>query len=262
MDCKPPDHLYRSYTCCQCGYSFSAPLYCGNRFCTECGHTRRSRIKKKLRGIISSLTYERGYNTKHLTLTIPNQKDIRYASKILQKSFRKLRQRQLWQNKVKGGAWVLEVTGRPGRWHVHAHCVLEAKYIPHNRLRRAWSKVSPGRIVYIKPIPPSRAVYYLTKYLGKSEVEEKYHREVSDALKGVRLFQPFGSWHGICSTIEIPRVPCPDCSYPGFYWNPEEVPWERYGRGPPEWSLAAGIKRKVILKYGVAVHPITEEVFT
>lgn len=255
------NHLFRSFTCAQCGYTFQAPVYCGNRFCEVCGNNRRRRISSKLKAITRNIQYRGGFSIKHLVLTIPNVRDIRNAAKILQKSFRRLRQHSFWQNKVHGGAWTIEVTGRPGKWHVHLHAMLESKFIPHSLLRRHWRKVSPGEIVYIKPIPPAIAINYLVTYVSKCEAEVEYHLYISDQLKGLRIFQPFGTWHGICLKVETEHYSCPDCGYTGFYWNPEEVPWERYGRSPPYPSLAWKIKRQVISKHGVAVHPVTKEVY-
>jgi hypothetical protein len=256
------EHIYRSYTCAQCGFTFRAPVYCGNRFCSECGRSRKNRIRSKLSAITGQLKYGGGFSIKHLILTIPNQKDISDAAKILQHSFRRLRQHEFWSNKVRGGAWTLEVTGQPGKWHVHLHALLESKYIPHHLLRSHWRKVSPGRIVYIKPIPPKVGINYLISYISKCEAPLEHQLYISDQLKGIRLFQPFGSWHGICLIVPKTNYACPDCGYTGFYWNPEEVPWEKYGRSPPYPTLAWKIKKQVVAKHGLAVHPITKEVYS
>jgi predicted nucleic-acid-binding Zn-ribbon protein len=254
-------HLYRSFTCAQCGYTFKAPVYCGNRFCEICGQNRRRRIRSKLKAITDNVKYGGGFSIKHLVLTIPNVENIHDAAKTLQVSFRRLRQHSLWQNKVRGGAWTIEVQGRPGRWHVHLHALLESKYIPHSVLRSHWRKVSPGRIVYIKPISAKTGINYLISYVSKCDAPVEHHLHISDQLKGIRVFQPFGSWHGICIDVEKIRYQCPDCGYTGFYWNPDECPWEQYGRDPPLNSLGYKIKRQVVARHGVCVHPVTKQIF-
>lgn len=234
----PDLHTYRHYTCPKCGYSFDAPVYCGNRFCTTCGVHRLLRVRRKLRHIAASVKPELGYKVRHLTLTIPNCNEVSDGAKLLVESFRRLRQRRFWQNRVNGGAWVIEVTGSPHRWHVHLHAMLECRYIPVRLLSKHWQRVSPGKIVYLKNLPPSAIINYLTKYLSKSELPADYQREASDGLRGVRLFQPFGTWHGLAASVPKLKYSCPDCGYAAFYYNPTGINWERRtGRSPPDpWT--------------------------
>lgn len=227
-------HDYKTFACGRCGDTFHAPVSCGDRFCSVCTGPRRRKVRAKLDAIVASLKMRKRYGIKFLTLTIPNQEDPREAFKCIQKSFRRLRQRSFWKWKVDGGAWVVEITGRPGRWHVHVHAVLEAKFIRHSLLKRHWSSVSPGNIVYIQSIPVSAVIRYLTKYVAKSEVGSEHRVQVSRALKGCRLFQPFGSWQALAITVgKVPYV-CAECGYAHFVLQPRETGAERLSsRSPP-----------------------------
>lgn len=231
-------HEYKSFACGRCGDTFHAPLSCGDRFCSVCTGPRRRKVQAKLNAIVASLKMRKRYSIKFLTLTIPNQEDPRAAFKCIQKSFRRLRQRSFWQWKVSGGAWVVEITGRPGRWHVHIHAVLEAKFIRHALLKRHWSEVSPGNIVYIQSIPVTAVLRYLTKYVAKSEVGTEHRIQISKALKGCRLFQPFGSWQALAIAIgKVPYV-CPECGFAHFVLVPGEKQAERLSSrsSPVAWA--------------------------
>lgn len=248
-------HDYRHFTCGGCGYSFDAPVSCGNRFCEICTGSRRRKIRYKLNAIIDQIVETDGYGIKFLTLTIPNQKDLKNATVQILKSFRRLRQRRFWLNKVNGGAWIIEVTGQPGKWHVHLHCLLEARYIPHSLLAKRWASVSPGRIVYIQKIPRSAVIRYVTKYVSKGETASPHSLQISDALKNVRLFQPFGCWQKIALSLPKIAFSCPTCGYTGFYLNQAGFDAEKFGARPCRGTLEHRNRRKVVLKHGTPVHP-------
>lgn len=243
-------HLYRKFTCAGCGFSFDAPVYCGNRFCSICSGPRSRRMVAKLKAIVSQVKPCFGYKVRFLTLTIPNQEVASDGYRILVSSFRKFRNRQWWRNRVKGGAYVVEITGSPGRWHVHLHAMLECRYLPARMLSKLWASVSPGRIVHIKNVPPDAASAYLCKYMAKSAVLPEYQYQLSEDLKGFRLFQPFGSWHALALLVKKINYECPDCGYYGFYWNQLDVAFEKCGIPPPRGSLTRKMRDQVLQKYG------------
>lgn len=209
---SPPSHTYRRIVCLSCGFTFDVPIYCGNRFCNTCARPRLRRIRAKLNALLTSVRPSPGYSIKFLTLTIPNTPDLRAAHLILLRSFRRLRQRALWNRRVRGGAYVLELTGNPSSWHLHLHAIIESRYIPVKQLSRTFEKAGGGRIVWITRIPPHAASLYLTKYLTKSSLPLDSQREASLALAGARLFQPFGSWHDLSLSLPKVHYVCPRCN--------------------------------------------------
>lgn len=213
------NHDYRHFTCGACGLGFSAPVSCGNRFCTVCQGSRRRKIRAKLTAIIETRKADDGSGIKLLTLTIPNQEDIRYATVQILRSFRRLRQRAFWRNKCSGGAWVIEITGSPKKWHVHLHALLESRYLPHTLLSKHWASVSPGKIVYISKVPSGAAVGYVASYVSKSKCSPNHWLQISQQLKDTRLFQPFGSWHSCAAEIPSIAYSCPKCDFTGFFLN-------------------------------------------
>lgn len=210
-DFAEPGHAFMKVVCQHCGETIDVPVYCGNRFCPVCSVPRRVRVRNRLEFLVANTELPPHFHFKHLTLTIPNQPDLYEMVRYIVKSFRKLRNRAFWKNYVDGGAFVLEVTGRPNNWHVHIHTIIISRYLDWNKLLKAWIACSKGRGVWLTDIPASAAVGYLTKYLSKPSVPDLVLEYVNWALKGMRLFSPFGCWYALNLTYKKPKSACPVC---------------------------------------------------
>lgn len=151
-----------------------------------------------------------------VTLTIQNQGSVSAGVQILTKSFRRLRSRRAWKSRIDGGLYVIEVTGLRGHYHVHLHVLVNLRFFPVRLLSKIWSQVAPGKVVHIKRLPVRAAVVYVTKYLTKPSVDGSVIRIVEDGLKGARLFQPFGTWHGHSALWARPVSRCPVCQKPAL----------------------------------------------
>lgn len=215
------EHTFRTLFCGACGYRKQIPVSCGNRFCPVCSLARRSRTLKRLRAIILKVRPKYPYSTKHLTLTIPNSYKADVGAAYLVACFRKLRQRLFWRRHVVGGAYALDITGSPGRWHVHLHAVIEARFTPWRRLLAEWKRVAKASGVFIQEVPPKYVLSHLTTYVTKNDIPEQYQIIISDALRNYRLFQTFGTWHSIKVHLSHSDFKCPKCS--NTTWLPEEL---------------------------------------
>jgi hypothetical protein len=235
MEPHDPSHLYRTICCTACGHQLVVPVSCGNRFCTTCSSSRLGRIRAKLRSLVAAEVPAPHFGFKFLTLTIPNQSDIRVGSQLLLSAFRRLRQRALWKRVCVSGAYVLEVTGSTGKWHVHLHAILVSRFIPHRILSAIWFKCSGGKIVYIQAIPPRAAVNYLTKYLTKGSLNLPDQFTVSHALASLRWFSAFGRWHAVLGGLPKIKPTCPACQNDTFLVV-TGPPWERFKRAHPGFS--------------------------
>lgn len=236
-------HEFRQVICMKCGGVHIFPVSCGNRFCDVCSPGRRHTVRKKIDYVVSKVERKRGYMFKFLTFTIPNRSDLDVMIKDLIRSFRRLRQRALWRNKVLGGVYVVEITGRPGNWHAHIHVVIYALFMKWKLFHRLWMKVSLGRGFYILNLNPTDAGRYITKYLTKRpEIPSQVYREIATAIKGYRLFHPFGDWHGKTKGFVKDPFLCKKCG--GDEWfcysaciNPEPGSWRKdtLHLSHPEW---------------------------
>lgn len=164
------------------------------------------------------------YSFKFLTLTIPNMDNPVDQLKQLRSSFRRLRQRKWWKDRVKGGCIFYEVkTAKDGKYHIHLHAIVESKYLPQKDLAELWQAVSPGSIVDIRWISDKAIVNYITKYTTKSDLSLKDQLAATKLLKNSRLFQPFGSWHSIALKYVHDPYRCPHCNIADWHYKPDHM---------------------------------------
>jgi hypothetical protein len=204
-------HNWKSVFCTHCGHRIDFPEACGKRFCGICSAKRNRRVANRLRFLISVGSSSSVKNLRFLTLTLPNFADLQTGFDHLIKSFRKLRQRREFMAHTEGGAFVIEVTGKTGAWHVHLHGILQGNFWSVYRISKLWKQCSGGEIVDIRAIYGTKLAGYLTKYLTKCTVPEECMDEVETAFRGKRMFGCFGTWHDINLRYNPPVYACPSC---------------------------------------------------
>lgn len=174
------------------------PSHCHDRWCTPCSAARRNTIRKNLDRLVSTRPH------RFLTLTIRHHEEpLSELIRRLYAGFRRLRQRQLWRDRVDGGVAFLEVSFNPETrsWHPHLHCVLEGSYVHRPDLTRAWLEVTgDSHAVDIRIVRNrSRIIDYISKYSTKpipaSAVDDPAAlREAIATLTGRRFLIQFGAW--------------------------------------------------------------------
>lgn len=236
--------------------------HCRHRFCLACQQDRGRLIAANLREKLPQV------RIRFITLTV-RALDLSLADALdhLYKSFVRLRRTKVWQDHVKGGLYVLEITWRPehGRWHPHFHVLCEGNYFPQESLRLAWHKVtSDSYIVDVRDLHSvDHVAQYITKYLTKSLAKGVWTdpdrlREAMLATHGRKLLSAFGSWcklklleppfddrswETLCSAGDLLY----DASYGGapvvaiatVLWGRQFINWtkenESCSRSPPTW---------------------------
>lgn len=205
-------HDFITIYCAQCGFEHAIPKYCGDRFCPECGRRRLFLTKQRLEALITAAKTDGRHRLKHIVLTLRNQSNCGAMVRDLLRSFKKLRDGALWKNKVSGGCYIIEVTGGENDWHVHLHILAYSTYFPQKQLSAAWKKVSNSFIVWVSDASKGNLCNYLLSYVTKAPLDVVSKAEVNQALRGTRMFQPFGDWH----SMQLPkfkyRFMCPDCN--------------------------------------------------
>lgn len=214
MYLSPEEHGFTTIICAHCGETHTIIKPCGYRFCPVCGHIRRWRIRERLHQMFKLMKHRKGYMLKMLTLSKQNCTNLKGGIDELISSFRRLRQTKLWHSHIEGGLFVIEVTGSPGSWHPHLHCFIYSLRIEWQAIRDTWFTCSKGgTAVYIKNISNDGAIYYVTKYVTKSEVDPGSVLLVDREMKGRRTFQRFGSFHKIKLPKYYTARKCEKCGH-------------------------------------------------
>ena len=207
-------HYWRTIQCLHrgCGHFIAVPKKCRNRFCLVCKKKRRMDIRRRLEHLARNVRLKKYQRLKLLTLTIKNDKNVKKQTSDLLKAFRKMRGHKWWKYYVDGGVYVLEIKKGSQGWHSHIHLILQSDFIPLDKLRSSWKKVSGGTHVNLETPPALSIVYYVTKYISKQDSVSCFV-EPAEALKGSRLFSTFGEWYAITIKYKQPEwTPvCPEC---------------------------------------------------
>lgn len=171
---------------------------CHDRFCVPCGNHRATVIAENLARRLGPGPY------RFLTLTLRSANSpLSDQLDRLFNSFRKLRQRAFWRERVAGGAAFFEVTWLPDtlHWHPHLHVIIAGTFLPHAMLKAAWLDITgDSNIVDIRFIRTRETVIhycskYATKPLHPSVVRHADTlRNAIHALSGRKLVNPFGDW--------------------------------------------------------------------
>lgn len=156
---------------------------------------------------------------KHVVLTTRNTDRLtRDRVRLFQKSLFKLRKQRLatgmtcitcnverrshnWSYPWLAGTWAMEVTNESRGWHLHAHLLIESRFIDVFHLCHVWSKLQRDQVII--RVEDARATDYLrevAKYVVKSSQLASWPSqeiaEFMDAFNRVRTFGVFGSLVG------------------------------------------------------------------
>lgn len=241
------NHGWRFLFCTKCGHRIRVLVDCGHRFCPNCSRRRARRVRNRLQALIDKNEHFPKARLKMLTVSQPNCVHLDDGIKKLVAAFRRLRQRALWDRYVFGGAFVIEVKGRPGNWHPHIHAVIYSYRIPWRRLRSSWRQCSGGTACWISNVTADKAKNYITKYMTKTDLPSALIDDVSTSLRRFRLFTRFGSWHNIVLPKMIMDTPCDSCGSSEWIVDFEIDRMLRAfhrdrSRPPPRSSLSRGAK--------------------
>jgi DNA-directed RNA polymerase subunit RPC12/RpoP len=203
--------------CAKCGHKHVVKLRCGDRTCAVC---REKDFWRMFKGYLESV--EAIKRPKLLTLTLRNVPELkREHIRGLRKSFTKLMHRKWYKDRVRGGLQTIEIVNKGNGWHVHMHVLLDAEYLPQRKIAKDWQEITGDSfMVDIREAGTVKeGLKYCLKYLSKAPVLSGHEEEYREAVKGLRLVQPFGTLYGEL-VMRLPSLPCPDCG------SVEWIVWE------------------------------------
>lgn len=139
---------------------------------------------------------------KHVVLTARNsQRLTRDRVTKFRDALRRLRN-QKFAKDWKSGTWALEVTNEGRGWHLHAHMLVEARWIDSGLLAKKWAKLVGQDFAIVKVKDARKADYLreLLKYVVKSSQLASWSAtdiaQFMDAFTRTRTFGVFGSLTG------------------------------------------------------------------
>jgi hypothetical protein len=220
------EEIYR--TCEGCGDWSSYLWRCNLKFCPLCNW----RIARK-RAEVLKLWSRTITQPKHLVITQRNFPVLtRKKIRDFGRAFGKLRRNKVWKE-VKGGCVSTEITNEGRGWHLHAHVMLDARWIDMGKLAIVWGGLIGQEfgICKIKDIRGDAYLGEITKYVVKgSELVSWPAEEIAQficAIKGVRFFAAFGTLFKLQRQIKAEiwnnrpePEPC-KCGCGEFRWSDE-----------------------------------------
>jgi hypothetical protein len=178
--------------CHSCGTPHYFDFHCNKRFCPCCAF-QISMERRKLLEACSGILRQ----PKHVVLTARNNKSLEAMMHVVLGGVRKLRRRDIFA-KVAGGWCGFEVSNESRGWHVHAHMLVDVRWLDARELSKEWAECV-GQDFAIVKVKDARERSYLaevTKYTVKPSVFLKWSQEERAefvrVIKGKRLFFAFG----------------------------------------------------------------------
>lgn len=189
---------YTVAVCTGCNSVQKFPNRCDLFYCPECQPRLQADRKKAVEWWCREIE-----QPKHVVLTIKNTWDFSKGHVLeAKKWFSSLRRTKFASNWL-GGFYKLECTNEGNGFHLHFHCLINARWIDSFQLSKTWQRITRGfgRIVMVKDCRGDSYLNEVTKYTVKGVQLAAWTPEqivkFVDAFTGVRTFGVFGSLYGM-----------------------------------------------------------------
>lgn len=254
------EEIYRTCKCCGKWDSFS--YRCNLKWCPRC-QQRLGQIRRNL----ISLWAKRISQPKHVVLTHKNiptltRKIYRNHTRLLAKLRRTKFTTKItfeWQRKKSGrrrtirkwmpprptgktitshpwlgGCVSTETTNEGNGWHVHAHLLIDCRFVSAGRLAKEWAKLVGQKFALVKVMDVREKDYLqeICKYVVEGSELAKWApdliNEFVQAQRGLRMFNSFGSLREMAPEIrreinaQKPPSPTCECGADDFLYQSEE----------------------------------------
>lgn len=214
--------------CRGCGQTETFPYHCDIRWCPRCNYRITARRLKVLREWAKTIAQPKHLVTTQRNFTILTRTAIRKHQKHLT-----MLRRSKSFSLVRGGCVSVEITNESRGWHLHAHWLLDARWVDAAEVSATWGRIVGQECPAIVKVKDCRGKDYLAevaKYVVKgSELASWPPDEINQfvrAIKGCRFFFTFGSLFKLARKIRAalhhdytPAV-C-DCGCDRFVWRDE-----------------------------------------
>jgi hypothetical protein len=208
------EEIYR--TCENCGTVESFNYRCNLKWCPRC----QQRLTQIRRGIIS-LWAKKIKQPKHLVLTHKNFPTL--TRRIIREHTVKLAKfrRAKVMKRCSGGCCSTEITNEGNGWHLHAHMLLDVKWLDMEAVAITWGRLVGQHfaIVKIKDVREKSYLQEICKYVVEGSELAKWEpdeiNEFVQAIRGLRMFNSFGTLRDLAPQIRreifATKPPSPKC---------------------------------------------------
>ena len=139
------DQIYR--TCIGCDETTAHVYHCMIKWCPRCNWRITSRRRELLKQWLPTIA-----QPKHIVTTQRNRKTLtRAVIKDHTKNLARLRRSEVF-SQVKGGCVSVEITNESRGWHLHAHWLVDARWVDQYELSRTWGKLVGQDFAIVKVI--------------------------------------------------------------------------------------------------------------
>jgi len=232
---------YETLACCShCGGHWYVKIKCRLKVCPLCSFQKSLERANYLKAITAGMLYP-----KMITLTMPRwEGNGKNGIQFIRTAFTKLRRTALFKD-VRGGAYQIEVKIKPDGFHIHIHALIDAPFIPYQKLFTAWRTILGLQHVEVNVIAATadNVKEYVCKYAAKAADFEHNKDKIVQwyvATKGQRLFATFGEWYNFKPdeqddkvTLNDPAPTCPFCHQKHTMFFARDGPYIYGGRAWP-----------------------------
>lgn len=232
--------LYILTICTACGYHQYRLMTCNRRDCEYCSRDRAKLWASRLRVLPFAHT-----QAKHITLTIRRADSLKAGLAHLRESIRRWVRHEKIATRLTAYAYTIEAKAKPDGWHVHAHMMADAAYIPRQIVWATWARACRQRTASarISQVPTAAAAHYLASYVAKGDARDTMtdaqRREHTEAMHHTRTVALGGKWYRHDFQEHDARAgqahsQCPDCHQESTIVPVQALP-RYYGQEWREW---------------------------
>jgi Replication protein/Transposase zinc-binding domain len=181
-------------TCSSCGTHQTFYFACNRKWCPLCNHKIASKRASELKEWAMRIR-----QPKHLVLTMKNFAVLtRRRIREFQKALVCLRRNKLFKALL-GGCTSIEITNSGEGWHLHAHSLLDMRWLDMEKISVEWGRLVGQQfaIVKVKDVRHTEYLQEVSKYVAKgSELASWSPEQLWEfilAIKGCRFFFAFGT---------------------------------------------------------------------
>jgi len=180
---------YYWWSCDKCGNAFKVHVTCKRRTCLKCAGIRSRQLVEMYLPVVSTFKWPCFIT---FTLKVDFLKTAKEQVDKIIASFRKLRQRKVWD--AKRGLFGIEMVKKEEAWYIHLHGLIDSKWMDHDALSSAWFKITgDSYVVYLKRISDRRGALrevlkYQTKIWELSEEDKEFVEETFEHRRFVNAF--------------------------------------------------------------------------